>query len=53
MTSDEPEPTPEDTQADDPETPKDPAKDPGPRENPEVDESKMREALDDKSKELW
>lgn len=52
MTNDEPETTPKDTDPKEPEGRLDPAKDPGPRENPEVDEDKMREAMDDKSKEL-
>jgi len=53
MTNDEQENTPEDEQSDAPGLHKDPAQDPGPPENPEIDEDKMREALDDKSKELW
>jgi len=53
MPNDEQDTIPEDTQSDAPEIRKDPAQDPGPPENPEVDEDKMREALDDKSKELW
>ncbi len=53
MTNDEPETPTQDSEADEPDIRKDPAKDPGPPENPPVDEDKMREALDGKSKELW
>lgn len=53
MTNEEPDTTAEDEASDEPEIRKDPASDPGPPENPEIDDEKMREALDGKSKELW